>query len=179
MILQATISNDQERDYNLACYFLITDGYDCHDNTQSNPNNWWWVYDTDLGDAQGDRYAWNNLIRRDFAMAIVLVNEPYEASVTVQLDGTYKNYNGEEVTSVTLGAMSGTILWRATPLCTTGTNPNGPNTPWDGCGACPTGQSCMNNQCVCSDGTQDCISSAGIVNVSIVMLIATLFVLLM
>jgi hypothetical protein len=116
----------------LACYFLITDGYDCHDNNLANPNNWWWVYDTDLGDAQGARYYWNNLVRRDFATAIVLVNEPYDNSVTVTLDGTYKNYNGEEVTSVTLDGASGTILWRQTPLCTPGSNPNGPNTPWEG-----------------------------------------------
>lgn len=179
VIFQPTINSDQERDYNLACYFLVTDGLDCHDNTQSTPDNWWWVYDTDLGDVQGPRYMWNSLYRRDFATAIVLVNEPYAATVTVQLDGVYRNYNGEQVSSVTLAASSGTILWRMQPLCVTGANPNGPNTPWEGCGNCASGQTCVSGQCVCEDGSQDCVSNASVVEKCLVLLIvAILFVLL-
>lgn len=70
------------------------------ENVRATPDNWWWVYDVDMGTPLGHRYDWqgemkkiqNNhsgLIRRDFTNAIVLMNWPNNADITVDLGGNF------------------------------------------------------------------------------------------
>ena len=99
--MQATISTNQEREYNLACYYLITNGYDTHDNSQATPDNWWSTYDLDLGAAVGGRYTWNGLFRRDFANGMVLVNEPGASSATVSIGSGFTNTNSQVIRRIT------------------------------------------------------------------------------
>jgi hypothetical protein len=95
VILEATISNDQEREYNLAVYYLITNGGDGHDNSETTPDNWWDMYDYDMGSPLGNRYKWNGLWRRDFSNGIVLVNEPEANTVTATVGAGYTNSNDQ------------------------------------------------------------------------------------
>ena len=96
--------------FSLASYFLINNGADLFANDSITPNNWPALYDVNLGRAQAARYTWNNLIRRDFANGIVLMNPPGRATVTVTLPSQYVDQNGTVVSSVTLSARQGAIL---------------------------------------------------------------------
>lgn len=98
------------REYALAGYYLITNGTDKISNQSMTPNNWWNGFDTDLGNAAGARYTWNNLMRRDFKNGMVLLNEPQAPTRTVTLPGAFKNLDGATVTTVTLTASQGVIL---------------------------------------------------------------------
>lgn len=77
----------QQLELNLACYFLVNDGGDSVGSYfGAYPDSWWAGYDSYLGAPIGGRYNWNGLIRRDFALGSVLLNEPYEPTKTVELD---------------------------------------------------------------------------------------------
>ena len=98
-------------EYALATYFLVSSGRDGLGNDGNGlPDAWWAGYDVDLGAPLGDRYAWNGLVRRDFASGIVLVNEPEQPAHTVDLGGTYRGLDGQLRTSVTLGPTTGVVL---------------------------------------------------------------------
>jgi Hypothetical glycosyl hydrolase family 15 len=104
----------QDRDYDLAFYFLINDGGDLlsadGDRSRMNPDNFWAGYQTDLGMALGDRYRWNGLFRRDFSCGVVLVNQPQQSTVTVDLGAEFTALNGGLVETVQLPAASGAVL---------------------------------------------------------------------
>jgi hypothetical protein len=100
-------------------------------------------------------------------LAIVLVNEPGAASVTVTLDATY---DGVLVNTIKLDASSGVILWRMDPICTV------PNSNvyffvliGKACN-CAEGEVCQDGQCV--------VSSAGIVSACFALLAGAVAVLL-
>ncbi len=98
-------------DYGLAGYFLINNGNDGIGDQTVTPNNWWLGYDVNLGAPQGARYVWNNLLRRDFAQGLVLLNPPKTTAVTVTLPGPMtKLDDGSYVTSVTLNPGQGVVL---------------------------------------------------------------------
>ena len=120
-----TQNNTYGREYNLATYFLVSNGVDSLANTKtgyptwtsSNNNEKWWAgYDIDLGDPSGTWYRMaNGVYRRDFANGIVLVNRPGAPTQTVSLNESYKRYNNTDdstsfVSSVTLGASQGAVL---------------------------------------------------------------------
>jgi hypothetical protein len=110
-IVQSYASTLVDMEYNLAGYFLVTDGNDfVYTNGGSNPTNWWSAYDINLGNAKGARYQWNGLYRRDFDNGFVLLNEPGATTKTVSLGGTYKNTAGASVSSVSLSASRGAVL---------------------------------------------------------------------
>ncbi len=105
-----------QREYALAGYFLISDGVDMVSTEElswSAPDSWWHGYDTDLGDALGPRYFWNDLIRRDFDCGIVLLNRPDWPSISVNLGETMTKINGQSVGSVTLSGDQAVILSRS------------------------------------------------------------------
>ncbi|HWI08769.1 MAG TPA: hypothetical protein VNT54_14795, partial [Solirubrobacteraceae bacterium] len=106
------------REYQLATYFLLSNGLDglAHPDG-SDPNNWWSGYDVDLGQPLGQRYSSNGVFRRDFQNGIVLVNQPGQTTKTLRLGRKHKNLAGSTVTSVTLPAREGAVLLRpgATP----------------------------------------------------------------
>jgi Hypothetical glycosyl hydrolase family 15 len=95
--------------YDLAGYFLISDGSDGIDVGESGPTRWWPGWEVQLGEAEGPRYQWNGLWRRDFSGGMVLLNPPGEPAVTIEISPML-NTEGEVVTSVTLPASSGAIL---------------------------------------------------------------------
>ncbi len=111
VILQSYANDQALAEYNLAGYFLISDGRDYVSTIiGSLPSNWWSGYGTDLGDATSGRYLWNGVWRRDFTRGFVLLNEPGASTKTLALGGTFKNRAGTFVSSVTLGAARGAVL---------------------------------------------------------------------
>jgi hypothetical protein len=98
-------------DYGLAGYFLINNGNDALGDQTVTPNGWWTGYNVNLGTPQGPRYIWYNLLRRDFAQGLVLLNPPNTAAVTVTLPGPMtKLDDGTYVSSVTLNPGQGVVL---------------------------------------------------------------------
>ena len=111
VILQSYANDLTSAEYNLAGYFLISDGRDYVSSTIGRlPSNAWSAYGTDLGDATSGRYLWNGVWRRDFTRGFVLVNEPGAATKTLALGGAFKNTAGKPVSTVTLGAARGAVL---------------------------------------------------------------------
>ena len=102
-----------EREFALAGWFLVSGGADLMGSENLDwvaPDTWWHGYDLDLGAAQGARFEWNGLIRREFDCGLVLVNQPDMPSVSVALGQTLTNLQNEVVNSVTLGPASAAIL---------------------------------------------------------------------
>jgi len=111
VLLDASATTLAEREYGLAAYFLLRSGNDGTGNKQgATPDNWWPAYQLSLGDALGDRYAWQGVLRRDFQQGFVLVNEPDASTVTLDLGNTYLDLSGQPRTSVTLGPAAGAVL---------------------------------------------------------------------
>jgi hypothetical protein len=100
-------------DYAPACYFLISEGSDALGNDQITPSNWPANYDVQLGAAQGTRYGWNGLIRRDFANGSVFVDSPGDPSVSADVGSGFKDVNGNNVSVLNLKAKQGAILLKA------------------------------------------------------------------
>ena len=73
-------------------------------------------YDVDLGAPKGARYVWKNLIRRDFANGIVLLNPPGQPTVATDLEGTYQDSDGKILTKLALAGKQGSVLLNATPV---------------------------------------------------------------
>jgi len=111
VVFDADADDDRPREYGLAAYFLISSGSDGLGNESGGtPADWWPGYDVSLGDDLGPRYAWNGLLRRDFARGTVLLNEPDQDPQTVDLGGVYADLAGRRRVSVTLGPAEGAIL---------------------------------------------------------------------
>jgi hypothetical protein len=113
VVLDGTASDPHGLEYNLANYFLISDGQDAVRGGGQSPESWWPGWSVNLGEATAGRYVWNQLLRRDFSGGIALVNPPAAASVTVSLPVGMLNAQGETVTSVTLAGGSGVVLQMA------------------------------------------------------------------
>ena len=99
-----------QREYALACYFLISMGKDAIGNDNIFPDAWWSGYDLDLGQPTGNRTSWNGLRRRDFNGGFVLVNDPKAQPISVNLGGTFKRVDGTSITKITLAGSQGVIL---------------------------------------------------------------------
>ena len=125
VILDGEASDPTSLEYNLAAYFLISTGNDAVSGGEQTPTNWWAGWNVNLGEAAGPRYTWDNLLRRDFAGGMVLVNPPGEPTRTVTLTTPMQNVSGGTVTSVTLPAASGAILVGTPPTAA----PAQPSTP--------------------------------------------------
>jgi hypothetical protein len=110
VVLDGTASDPQSLEYNLAAYFLVSTGNDAVSGGGQTPTNWWAGLNVNLGEATGQRYDWNNLLRRDFTGGTVLVNPPGSPTRTVSLSSPMQDVNGNAITSVTLPASSGAIL---------------------------------------------------------------------
>jgi hypothetical protein len=139
VVMDGTSSKPQGLGYNLASYFLVSNGNDAVSGDGQTPTSWWSGWNVNLGEARAPRYAWNRLLRRDFAGGMVLVNQPGEPTETVSLPSPMRNPEGETVTSVTLAASSGVILTGNPPVApgeeataTGGTTPGGSTTGTSG-----------------------------------------------
>ena len=102
--------SDAAREYSAAAYLLISTGRDLVGDASQTPSYWWKGFDTNLGAAQGSRYGWQNLLRRDFAGGMTLVNPPGSSPVTVALGGWYRRVDGSVINTITLGPAQGAIL---------------------------------------------------------------------
>jgi hypothetical protein len=111
VVFDTYATTNREREYNLASYFLTSNGNDavCTDSG-GTPDDWYKGNDAQLGAPQGPRYSWNGVLRRDFANGTVLVNEPNKASKTLSLPGTLQSIAGQQTSSVTLGGGQGVVL---------------------------------------------------------------------
>jgi hypothetical protein len=99
------------REYALATYFLVSTGMDGFGSRlNATLADWWSGYDVDLGAAETGRYRWQGLFRRDFAGGIVLVNQPDQPTITVDLDRPYRGLDGVWRSTVSLDAASGVVL---------------------------------------------------------------------
>jgi hypothetical protein len=112
VVLEGVDASAAGREYNLAAYFLISEGGDGLGAAQTTPDTWWPMYDVQLGAPQSERRLWKGLLRRDFDRGIVLVNEPGAPVRTVTLDEALLTTTGRLTTSVTLGAGQGAVLRR-------------------------------------------------------------------
>lgn len=109
-----------KREFEVASYFLVQQGEDAlASDDRSYPDNWWSGWSTDIGAAKGKRYAWNGLLRRDFAGGFVLVNQPGAPARSATLGGTYTTLAGEKVSSVNLAGGQGVVLRPTSPGQTT------------------------------------------------------------
>lgn len=105
-------NNEQGRTYDLAAYFLVSNGSDSVNVEWATPREWWPGWEMQLGAATGARYHWKGLLRRDFANGYVLLNPPGGPTITLPLANPMRNASGQLVTSVTLPAASGAVLHR-------------------------------------------------------------------
>jgi hypothetical protein len=118
VVIGDNATNQQQQAYDLASYFLISDGNDAIDVGTSTPSEWWPGWETQLGQARGARYEWNGLLRRDFTGGMALVNPPGATTRTIALPSAMQEEDGDTVTSVTLPAASGVILKGSTSITT-------------------------------------------------------------
>ena len=97
--------NTAEREYALACYFLLTNGKDGIGDADMAPATWWPGYDVHLGAALSARSRTaDGVFRREFENGLVLMLEPGSANRTVALPKRYLTVDGAEVTEVSLSA---------------------------------------------------------------------------
>ena len=110
VVMDGSASDPQGLEYNLAAYFLISDGADAVSGSGQTPQNWWAGWSTNLGEADGARYSWEGLLRRDFSGGVVLLNPPGEPTRTVTLPAAMQDEEGRSVSSVTLAGKSAVVL---------------------------------------------------------------------
>jgi len=99
-------------EYSLAGYFLISGGNDLVSAHGLTPVHWWTGFDVNLGEADGPRYTWKGLLRRDFAHGMSLVAAPETVPHSVTLPTTMRTLDGRTVTSLKLAPASGAVLLR-------------------------------------------------------------------
>ena len=113
VIWQPYARTARQREYNLACLLLTRRGRDLLADQDARPSRWWAGFDIDPGAPAGGRYDWQELIRRDFTRAIVLLNPPGEPARTVELDGRYVRVDGTAVpTTLTVRGGRAFVLLR-------------------------------------------------------------------
>jgi hypothetical protein len=100
-------------EYNLAAYLLVNGERDLiRTEYRHTPRGWWRAaWDLDLGAPRGPRYEWNGLLRRDFALGYVLVNQPDRDPVTVATPDVV-GLGGVPREQTTLGDAEGVVLLR-------------------------------------------------------------------
>ena len=112
VILDGSASDAKGMEYELGAYLLLSAGNDAVSAGAQTPTNWWAGWGTNLGEASAPRYAWQNLLRRDFSGGMVLLNPPGEPTRTVSLQSPMRDAGGGLVSSVTLAGKSGAVLRR-------------------------------------------------------------------
>jgi len=116
-ILEPYLSSAAGARYELANYLLTSDGSDSiSSDYRATPDDFWRGWQTDLGAAQGERYLWHGLERRDFAAGSVLVSPPGSAKTVVSLprsQGYTKHLGGQPLTRVAVKASRGVVLHAA------------------------------------------------------------------
>jgi Hypothetical glycosyl hydrolase family 15 len=111
--------NPASREFELASYFLVKARADAIiPDHAADRGNWWRGWGTYLGEPTGGRLVSSSgLLRRDFAGGSVFVNGPGAPTRAESLPSRYRwtNLKGDRVTSVTLGARHGAVLFKRGP----------------------------------------------------------------
>jgi hypothetical protein len=113
VVLDNATTTPATRLFELATALLVDKGAVAIANDASTaPGAVWSGYAVDPGQSYGDRYpvTANGLWRRDFARAIVLVNEPLRSARTVTVGAGWQDLDGVARTSVTLAGGQSTVL---------------------------------------------------------------------
>jgi putative glycosyl hydrolase-like family 15 (GHL15) protein len=110
VILDGSSTSPAGMAYNLATYFLVSDGGDLVSSPRQGPGHWWPGFDVNLGAPRGARYAWDGLERRDFEGGMVLLDPPGGATTTVALSAPLRLAYGGIVQRMTLDATTAVIL---------------------------------------------------------------------
>ncbi len=112
-----TSTNDNQGFYYaFASYWLVNDGSTYFSEQEvtdayNEPSPWRDEYTWNFGVATGNfTQLENGLYQREFSRALVLVNASDTGSVQLDLDTPYLNEVGEEVSSIVVNALSGTVL---------------------------------------------------------------------
>ena len=110
VILDFSTTTPAARLFGLASYWLVNNGVSAIANDASTAPLWA-GYGVDLGLPNTGRYtvatgAW----RRDFTRGIVLVNEPYRSTRTLNVPAGYQDLDGVPRTQVTLAGGQGAVL---------------------------------------------------------------------
>ncbi len=114
--LQDAIIDTANQEYSAAAYFLMSAGRDATGDHTVTPDNWWPGYGTVMGMPSGPRTYSSGIFQRLFANGMVLLNDPYAATVNVQLDAVYSRPDGSLNTSVNLPGKGGALLTRMGPI---------------------------------------------------------------
>jgi Hypothetical glycosyl hydrolase family 15 len=111
VVLDSYADTRSEVEYELASYFLISDGRDgLGSSWRTAPGDWWPGYDVRLGAPRGERYEWRGLLRRDFEAGFVLVNQPGRDPVSIDLGPGAFDPAGEPRAAVVLGPAEGAVV---------------------------------------------------------------------
>jgi Hypothetical glycosyl hydrolase family 15 len=111
VVLDSYADTRAEVEYELASYFLVSNGRDgLGSGWRSAPGDWWQGYDVRLGAPRGRRYRWRGLLRRDFERGFVLVNQPGGAATSVDLGPGASDPAGEPRSAVVLRAAEGAVV---------------------------------------------------------------------
>lgn len=111
MWLEEDGGSEAMHESNLAAYLLTYapgDVVSTEDWDAIAPDSIWEGYLLDLGDPLGRRTESDGLFRREFQHGTVLVNEPENATKTVQINGT--RINGNHITRVSIAEGTGVIV---------------------------------------------------------------------
>ncbi len=99
------------RESELAALLLLNRGGDSiAPRLEVNPGSFWPGWNTDLGAAKGDRYAWSGLQRRDFERGVVLFNPPGGGPVDVDAPGDLADLDGVALPALGLEGGQGAVL---------------------------------------------------------------------
>jgi hypothetical protein len=111
IVFDASAKTPEAREYGLAAYFLVCSGADGLGNDPgSTPEDWWGGYDVVLGAPSARRHAWKDVLRRDFAHGMVLLNPPDSPRRTLDLERPYIDLSCQSRTVLTLGPAEGAVL---------------------------------------------------------------------
>jgi hypothetical protein len=111
VVLDSYADNRSEVEYELASYFLVSNGLDSVGSTwHTAPGDWWKGYEVNLGAPRGARFTWRGLLRRDFERGFVLVNQPGRGAVTVTLGSDALDPEGVARPTLRLAGAQGAVV---------------------------------------------------------------------
>ena len=111
-----SITDNQGFYYAFASYWLVNNGNTYFSEQEitddyNDPSPWRDEYNWNFGEATGSyTQLENGLYQREFSRALVFVNANDSGTIQVDLDTAYLNEVGEEVSSIVVNALSGTVL---------------------------------------------------------------------
>jgi hypothetical protein len=111
VVLDGDGGTAERRELLLAGYLVANDGGDLLSSWErTEPRNMWRGFRLDLGHADGPRYRWRGVWRRDFARGTALLTDPGTSPRRLPLNG--RRISGDRVSGVVLGDRQGAVILR-------------------------------------------------------------------